>query len=192
MKSKLSCRREAQNDTFEFCRKSSFFESWHHEMALSCRRDAHFRVVDKLRKWLIFLCQFYENAIFPLFFDGFLCQEAPKVPLGWVPQGSGVSWEGPARVSGVLGGSLEGPAVFLEGYWKDPRRCPARVLGASWQCPARSETNSDNPASREVPIIFRSKRGHQSKHAGGACRSELYRMSGFQWKPKPGRTKENA
>ena len=79
------------------------------------------------------------------------------MPLGWVPQGSGVSWEGPARVSGVLGGSLEGPAVFLEGYWKDPRRCPARVLGASWQCPARSETNSDNPASREVSIIFRSK-----------------------------------
>lgn len=45
-------------------------------------------------------------------------------------------------------GSLEGPAMLLEGCWKDARRGPARVLGASWQCPAPSETNSDNPASR--------------------------------------------
>jgi len=108
-------------------------------------------------------------------------QAAPKCS-------SGVSWEGPGRVWGGARGSLEGPAVLLGGSWEAPRR----VLRGSWErpgsAPARPEPNSDNPASRDEPIIFKTKRGHQSKQGGGACRSEIHGISGLQCKPKPGWT----
>ena len=54
----------------------------------------------------------------------------------------------------VLGGSWGGPGRVWGGPWG-----PGRVLGGS--------------SSRDVPITFKTERGHQNGHGGGACRRQL-------------------
>ena len=62
----------------------------------------------------------------------------------------------------VLGWSWEGPRRFLD--------VSSRDLGGQ---PKRTERKGGNPASRDVPIIFKTERGHQNGHGGGACRRQL-------------------
>ena len=98
----------------------------------------------------------------------------------------GGSWEAPGMVLGgsgmVLGGSgevLGRPGEVLGRSGGDAGRVlggPGRsgrssgLLGMSWEGPRRVW---EGPGSFLEPIIFKTKRGHQNGHGGGACRRQL-------------------
>ena len=139
MKNELSWRREAQNDTFDFCRKSMFFDFWNNEIGLSCRRDAHFRDVHNLRKLVIILCWFYENSIFSWFFDDG-CPLDRNNCIFWAPQCSSTA---PLPASSQPPPSLlpassqprpglfpvsPGPLPFDKARWRDLRQQLVTIL----------------------------------------------------------------